>query len=121
MFARTYFFKLKQNVNYISQCSGIFELNGNGNTKLQIANNDSFKLDLKNNIVIWSDNKGTTKSKIYKLIEGTVHNHNRLMFITECNVYRITMTHNHQAVIEIMFQENGWYLVSYLCDFRYIK
>lgn len=103
-----------------SVCSEPFKLFGNGHTKEEPANNDSFELDLNNEMVYWKDSKGTTKSMIYNLQNGIVDNRRRMMFNTKHNIYRITMS-NKTAVIEIMFKNNDqWYCLSYLCNIKTI-
>lgn len=115
LIAQTY--TLKQNIVHVSECGN--PKNGfilTGKTVTHSANNDSFSLDLKNQLFCWTDNKGTSKNKIYNLKSKSSDLNTQYVFMTEYNLVRITTNHEKEAVIEIICSiNNGWQCLSFLC------
>ena len=117
-FSQAFNYILKQNIVKISQCD--HPKNGfrlTGGTVSRSANNDSFTLDMSKELFIWTDNKGTSKNKIYNFKSQTSSINVQYVFNTEYNLIRITTNQKKEAVIEIIcLINNEWKCLSFLSD-----
>jgi len=116
-FSQSCNYTLKQNIVKASECDN--PKNGfilTGKTVSHSANNDSFVLDINKEFFIWTDNKGTTKNKIYNFKSKTTSLNTQYVFMTEYNLIRITTNPRKEAVIEIICSiNNEWQCLSFLC------
>lgn len=116
-FTQSYNYTLKKNVVHVSECDN--PKNGfvlTGQTVSHSANNESFTLDIKKELFVWTDSKGTSRNKIYNFRSKTSSLNTQYVFMTEYNLIRITTNLQNEAIIEIIYLNNNkWQCISYLC------